>query len=109
MTTLNNYIFLDEDNLIIDVLVFDEETCTDEVVELIRQTIGASYIIRNDNGLDSLTSIPTFKYFGSAVIGYSWDGVDTFLPPKPGEEYMLNFDRTLWVKIPKINTEEEVV
>jgi hypothetical protein len=107
MTNLNNYIFLDENNLIIDVLVFDEETCTGEVIELIKQTINASYVIRSDNGLNSLTSVPTVKYFGSAVIGYTWDGVDTFLPPKPGDEYILNFDRTLWVKPPTINTGEE--
>jgi hypothetical protein len=105
MTTLNNYIFLDENNLVIDIFTFDDYESDDNDINTIKSLVNATNVLRNDNGLEAVNSVPTIKYFGSAIPGYSWDGVDTFIPPKPGDDYMLNYDRTLWVKIPVLNNE----
>lgn len=100
MTVLNNYIFLDANNIVIDILAFDDESSDDVLINNIKNLINAEYVIRNDNDFTPLNSVQTVKYFGSAIPGYSWDGVDTFLPPKPEGNYILNYDRTSWVEVP---------
>lgn len=106
---LNNYYFIDYNNKLIDIFVFDESTCRDEDIENIKLLIDAALVIRNDNGKEVNLSIQSIKIAGSAVHGYEWDGVDTFLPPKPGDNYILNPSRTGWILIPQNNIEVEVM
>lgn len=97
---LNNYIFLDENNIVIDVFVFEDETSDDNVINHIKDLVSATDVVRSYNGFTAINSVKTVDYFGTANKGNVWDGIDTFLPPKPGENYILNYDRTSWVRIP---------
>lgn len=97
---MSNYVFINSNNEVIDMFLFDNSSATDEIINTIKSQIGASTVIRYDDGTAAVNSVPAIPFLGSVIPGNSWDGVDTFLPPKPGENYILNISRTGWVEIP---------
>jgi hypothetical protein len=86
-----HYVFLDENNIVTEVIVGTDET---ELIE----------------GLDTETWYGNFRgqvckrtsYNGNirknyAGIGFTYDSVrDAFIPPKPYESWLLNEDSCLW-------------
>jgi hypothetical protein len=92
---------LDENNIVLRVTVGSNEE-PDEGYQWLIDNLGGTWVKTSYNtkgGQHLLGGTPFRKNY--AGIGYTYDAVrDAFIPPKPGDEFILNEDTCLW-ELPK--------
>lgn len=97
-----HYAFLDENNIVIQVIVGKDEGEDNIDWELYYGAKRTSYNTRGGIYYDPTTEEPDIdqsKAFRKnyAGIGYSYDPVrDAFIPPKPNDFFVLNEQTCLW-------------
>jgi hypothetical protein len=88
---------LDENNIVLRVTVGSNEE-PDEGYQWLIDNVGGTWVKTSYNtkgGQHLLGGIPFRKNY--AGIGYTYDAArDAFIPPKPGDEFILNEDTCLW-------------
>lgn len=94
------YIFLDDNNVVINNIVFDVDAATDESIENVKNVLGASKVVLLGSKNKNNTVFNIENVFGNPDIGNEWDGIDTFRPPKPGDNYILDIYNINWVEVP---------
>ena len=112
-----HYAFIDDDNLVIEVITGrDEDDLAEGVtswedyygafrgqrcLQTSYNTLGGVHYTTDEEG-NRVTSEDQSKAFRKnyAGIGYTFDGErDAFIPPKPGNDWVLNEDTCLWVEV----------
>lgn len=91
----NVYIFL-KNNSVLNVAIMEVEPVSQEIVDLLKKSNDADTVLRLDNGqsCDNGTETIISKKYPSIGDILTEHG---FIPPRPGDEYILNSDNTDWV------------
>ena len=78
----HNHAFIDESNKVIDVAVFQESDHDTDILETIRESLGAKQTV-------------CCCTFGMASVGYDWIGTE-FRPPAPYPSWVWNVENKGW-------------
>ena len=93
---MSHFAQIDENNIVINVIVAEQDFIDSGAVGDPASWIQTSY--NTYGNVHILGGTPLRKNY--AGIGYTYDSTrDAFIPPKPGEEYLLDEDKCIWVKV----------
>lgn len=92
---MSHYAKINENNIVEQVIVAEQDFIDTSAVGNPAQWIQTSY--NTHGGQHRLGGIPLRKNY--AGIGYTYDPVrDAFIPPKPGDNYILDEATCLWIE-----------
>lgn len=84
-----------ENNIVVEVIVAEQEFINTGLLGDPAQWVQTSY--NTYGGQHRLGGTPLRKNYAS--VGYTYDSErDAFIPPKPGDNYILNEDTCLWIE-----------
>lgn len=98
---METYVLLDENNVVINTAAFYPSNATDDMIEAVQIANNAAHVLLlgTDNPINSVQNIQ--NPYGMPNPGYEFDGIDTFRPPKPGDNYILDIYNINWVEVPQ--------
>jgi hypothetical protein len=92
---MSHYAQIDENNIVVNVIVAEQDFIDTGAVGNPASWIQTSY--NTYANVHILGGTPLRKNY--AGIGYTYDRIlDAFVPPKPGEDYILDEDKCIWIK-----------
>jgi hypothetical protein len=95
-TEMSHFAQIDSNNTVIQVLVIEQDVIDTGIFGPKESWIQTSY--NTKSGIHTLGGIPLRKNY--AAIGYTYDPVlDAFIPPKPGENFVLNTTTAQWEEV----------
>jgi hypothetical protein len=93
---MSHYAQIDQNSIVTQVIVAEQDFIDSGAVGDPAQWIQTSY--NTLGGVHLLGGTPLRKNY--AGIGYTYDSTrDAFIPPNPGEGYLLDEDKCIWVKV----------
>jgi hypothetical protein len=93
---MSHFAQIDLNNIVINVLVAEQDFIDSGAVGDPASWIQTSY--NTQAGVHLLGGTPLRKNY--AGLGYTYDKErDAFIPPKPGEDYVLNEDTCVWQQV----------
>lgn len=96
-----SYVLLDENNIVINNIIFDSGSATQENIDKMKSIFNAERVLILGKANSLNNAEPVINYYGNASIGEEWDNVDTFRLPKPGENYILDIYNLTWIELPQ--------
>ena len=95
---MSHYAQIDQNNQVTQVIVAEQDFIDSGAVGDPAAWIQTSY--NTYGNVHQLGGTPLRKNY--AGIGYTYDSTrDAFIPAKPGEDYILDEDKCIWIKIEK--------